>query len=192
MRRSLSFLAVPFVLLASSAAFAAGDEESSSDFYYEWLNLVLLAGVLFYLARKPVLDYFAGRRAEIQENIERSEKLLSDAQDRLAEWDAKAAGLEAEAAQIKADTRRAAEKQGEDMIAAAEATAARIRTSAAAVVDRELFQARERLRQEAADLAVEMAAGILRDSVSDGDRSRLVDECISELERGGTASPGSS
>ena len=187
MTRILPALAVGFALLAATAAHAAGDEEGSYDFIFELGNLLLLAGVLFYFARKPVLEYFAGRRSEIQENIERSEKLLTDAQDRLAEWEAKANGLEAEVAQIKAATKRAAEKQGEDMIAAAGAIAERIRTSASATVDRELFQAREHLRQEAADLAVEMAVRILRDNVSEADRSRLVDEFISELERGGTA-----
>ncbi len=173
------------VLFAATAARASGDEEGGFS-WSELLNLLLLAAVLFYVARKPVLEYLAGRRSEIQENIERSEKLLADAQSRLAEWEARASGLESEVALIKADTRRAAEKQGEDIVAAAEATAERIRISAAAVVDREVFQAREGLRGEAADMAVEMAARILRDNVTDSDRSRLVDEFIGELERGGT------
>ena len=175
------------VLFAATAARAAGDEEGGLDFWYELLNLLLLAAVLFYVARKPVLEYLAGRRSEIQENIERSERLLTDAQDRLAEWEAKAMGLEADVSQIKADTKRAAEKQRDDIIAAAQVAAERIRSGASAVAERELFQARERLRLEAADMAVEMAARILRDNVSDADRARLVDEFISELERGGTA-----
>ncbi len=181
------FLAALVVLLCASAAHAEGDAEGGFDFWFEMGNLLLLIGVLFYFARKPVLEYLAGRRSEIQANIERSEKLLTDANARLEEWEAKAAGLEAEVAQIKADTRRAAEKQGEDIVAAAEVTAERIRTGASAVVDRELYQARESLRQEAADMAVEMAKRILDDNVNDSDRSRLVDEFIGELERGRSA-----
>jgi F-type H+-transporting ATPase subunit b len=182
----LRFLPAFLVLFVASAAQAAGDGEDS-HFWFELFNLALLFSVLIYFARKPILEYLSSRRADIQTNIERSEKLLTDAQDRLAEWEAKAMGLEAEVAQIKADTKRAAEKQGADIVAAAEVTAERIRVGASAVVDRELYQARESLRQEAADLAVEMASRILVENVNDADRSRLVDEFIGELERGDTA-----
>ena len=183
MRRLLPALLVFF---ASAAAWAAGDAEESSsfDFWAELLNLALLVGVLIYVARKPVLEYFAGRRSEIQDNIERSEKLLTDAQERLAEWEAKALGLDAEVERIKDETRAAAERQGKDIIAAAEVTAERIRSGASAVADREVTVARAALRQEAADLAVEMAAKILADKVTDADRTRLVDEFITTLENG--------
>ena len=63
----------------------------------------------------------------------------------------------------------------------ARATAERIRRDAAAAVDQELRRAQTQLREEAADLALELAATKLRDQVGDSDRDRLVDEFITRV-----------
>ena len=52
----------------------------------------------------------------------------------------------------------------------------------AAAIDQELRRAREELRDEASDLAVELAAGLLRERVTDADRDRLMDEFIARVE----------
>lgn len=189
MRSALAGLFVIFLAVAAQAAGGGGDEaeHGNADFWFELGNLALLLGVLFYFARGPVVEYFKTRRSETVENIERSEKLLADAQARLDEWEAKANGLEAEVVEIKRATQAAAEGQRDEIIAAAEVSAGRIRKSALALAEREMLTARERLREEAADMAADMAAKMLRENVNDGDRSRLVDEFISELERGGNA-----
>jgi F-type H+-transporting ATPase subunit b len=168
------------LLLLPQAALAAGD----GHFWWEVGNLVFLLGVLFYFARKPVLAYLSERRGGIQKDLESSEELLASSEARLAEWEAKAAGLDAEFESIKETTRKAAQAQKETILADARASAERIRESAAAVVERELLTAREELRVEVADMAVAMAASILREQVSDPDQSRLVDEFITRIEQG--------
>ena len=188
MRSALTMLLVSFLAATAHAAGGGGEgEHDTTEFWFEMGNLILLLAVLVYFARGPIIDYFKTRRSETMENIERSEKLLTDAQARLDEWEAKANGLEAEVAEIKRATQAAAEGQRDEIIAAAEVSAERIRKSALALAEREMLTARERLREEAADMAAEMAAEMLRQSVNDGDRSRLVDEFIAELERGGNA-----
>ena len=189
MRSALTALSVIFLAAAAQAAGGGGEgaEHDTTEFWFELGNLVLLLAVLVYFARGPAIEYFTNRRSETVANIERSEKLLSDAQARLDEWEAKANGLEAEVAEIKRATQAAAEGQRDEIIAAAEVSADRIRKSARALAEREMLTARERLREEAADMAADMAAKMLSENVNDGDRSRLVDEFISELESGGNA-----
>lgn len=153
---------------------------------WEAVNLLLLAAVLFFVARKPVLEYLSGRKETIQSNIESSEKLLGEAESKLSEWNQKAAQLDEEVAMIRAATKKAAETERDHIIADAQATAERIKTGASAVVDRELNVARESLRQEVASLATELAGSILAEKVNDGDRSRLVDEFIQKIEQGGS------
>ena len=60
--------------------------------------------------------------------------------------------------------------------------AERIAENATVLVDRELRRAEEALRQEASELAVEMAARYLSERVSDEDRKRLMDEFITRVE----------
>ena len=154
--------------------------------FWQVANTLLLLAVLIYFARKPVLTYLAGRRDTIAKNLDGAAQLLAEASLRLAEWNQKAASLDQEVASIRDATRRAAEAERDRILADARVTADRIRQSARAVAERELQQARESLRGEAADLAVELAAKILREQVNDGDRTRLVDEFIGRVEREGT------
>jgi F-type H+-transporting ATPase subunit b len=176
--------ALVFALVLTLAGPAAASEGGGSGtLFWQVVNLVLLVAVLFYFARKPVLAYLAGRRDEIAKNLESSAALLSESERRLAEWSRKAADLDREAESIRQATRRAAEAERDRILADARVTAERIRASASAVAERELSLARESLRREAADLAVELAAKILREQVNDGDRSRLVDEFIARIEQ---------
>jgi F-type H+-transporting ATPase subunit b len=166
---------------------AAAEAEHQKEFIYEWVNLILLIAVLCYFARKPVSEYLAARRDTIARNISSSEQLLKDAERKLAEWNARAARLDADVAMILESTRKGAEAEKATILAAAEATAARIRQSAGGVVDRELRTARVALRKEAAELAVTLAASLLHQHTTDADRNRLVDEFIAKIEPGAGA-----
>jgi F-type H+-transporting ATPase subunit b len=161
---------------------AAAEAEHRKEFIFEWVNLLLLIGVLVYFARKPVSDFLAGRRDQIAKNIASSEELLREAERKLAEWNAKATRLDEDVAAILESTRRSAEAEKATILADAEASAARIRQSATGVVERELRTARVALRKEAAELAVSLAASFLREQTTDADRSRLVDEFIAKIE----------
>ena len=175
----------PALLLLLASPAAAAEEAHGGGLFWPTLNLALLAAVLIYFARKPVLDFLSTRRDTIAKNIESATQLLADAERRLAEWNQKAASLDQQVASIRAATRRAAEAERDHILADARATAERIRESARAVAERELAQGREALRREAADLAVELAAKILREQVNDADRMRLVDEFIGRIEQEG-------
>jgi F0F1-type ATP synthase membrane subunit b/b' len=131
-----------------------------------------------------VRAYLATRRDTIAKNLASSEQLLRDAERKVAEWNAKAERLDGEVAAILASTRKSAEAERAAIIADAEAAAARIRQTASAVVARELHTARERLREETAVLAVNLAGELVREHVTADDRSRLVDEVIAKIESG--------
>ncbi len=73
-------------------------------------------------------------------------------------------------------------------MAEAKSTAARIERDAESAVERETLRAQQVLRQEAAELAMELAAERLRNEVNDDDRSRLVDEFVERVRSGTSAS----
>lgn len=172
------------LLLAGPALGAGGGEgDLLHDLVFPWVNLLLLFAVLFFAARKPLRAFFADRRAHIQDDLASAAQLKSDAESRLSEWQGKLAELESEIAQLRDGARSRAEAEGQAILADAEATAERIRRDAQAAIDQELLRSRAALREEAADLAVELAGRVLEQQVSDGDRSRLVDEFIESVER---------
>ncbi len=87
--------------------------------------------------------------------------------------------------------RERAEQEHSQILEDARVTAERIKRDAASGVEREVERAKQALRDEAADLAVELAGKLLQEEVTDADRARLVGEFVAEIETG-AETPGSS
>jgi len=178
------------VAAAAPARAAVGEEVDGWTLFWQGVNLVLLFGVLIYLTRKPIQSFFAERRQQVSGELDSAARVLSDAEARLAEWQARADRLDAEIEGIKRAARERAERESKQILADAEASAERIRNDAAAAVDQEVARARAELRAEAGDLATKLAADMLRSNVTEDDQRRLMDEFVARVERSGAAEGG--
>jgi F-type H+-transporting ATPase subunit b len=172
------------ILAVASPALAAGGGSgpSASELMWQAVNLVLLLGVLFFVARKPITAYFAERREQIKNDIKSADKLFAESKKQFSEWQGKLVELEAEVQTIRDETRQRAQDERDQIVAAAHDSAERIRSDAVAAVDQELRRAQVELREEAANLAVDLAASIITEQVDDRDRDRLLDEFITRVE----------
>ena len=168
-------------LLVAAPALASGGEEGAG-LLYPMLNFVLLAGVLFVLLRKPIRAFFAERRSGIRSELDEAAKLKKQAEARYAKWQRRIVDLDLDLESLRTSARERAEPEREHILAAARASAERIRRDASAAIEQEVRRARVRLREEASDLAVERAAGMLKQTVDDRDRARLLDEFIERVE----------
>lgn len=178
-------LALVALLLASGAQAAGGQDDDAgkvAEFIWQALNLALLIGVVLYFARRPLQNFFAERRRAIRERLEGSARLLDEAEARLAEWQDRLERLEGEVGEIRSTTQRLGEAERQRILAEARASAERTRRDAASAVDREVRRARTALREEASDLAVELAERLLRESVNQDDRNRLLEEFVERVE----------
>ncbi len=180
-----ALLAAALALQAGPAVAAGGGEASGSigDLLYPVLNLAILVAALVYFGRKPIADFFAERRSSIQGELEQAAELYRKAEEQHARWQRRLVDLEGELDGIRTRARERAESERAHILADAQATADRIRRDATSAVDRELLRARERLREEASDLAIELAGNLLREQVTGADRERLLDEFIERIER---------
>lgn len=145
-------------------------------------NMLLFIGVLGYFLGKPVKAAFAARGEQIRKEAEeararraKSDQLAGDIQNRLAQ-------IEQE---IKAMRERAAvdgERQRKELIAAAEAEAAKILASARNEVENRVKHARNELTEYAGQLAAERAEALLREKMTDADRSKLFNDSLRDIE----------
>lgn len=176
------------MFFADVAAAAGGEHKSQAELLREtgWqaFNLVVILALLVYFGRKPVADFFAARRQGIQTQLSQAAELLSQAEHRNSELQRKLVDLSAELDSIRESSNRRAEEEALRILAEARATAERIRRDAQAAVDQELRRAQSKLREEAADLALDLASRKLQAGVNDGDRDRLMDEFITRVEPG--------
>ena len=185
----LTFITLLVMCAGSGVALAAGGEHASDDHavrdtLFQALNLGLLLAVLVYFGRKPIGDFFGERREGIAGELAEAADLLSQAEQRNAELQRRLIDLGSEVDGIREDAGRRAEEEAERILADARNTAERIRRDAQAAVAQELRRAQAALRDEAADLAMEIAARKLTEQVGDADRDRLVDEFITRIEPG--------
>ncbi|MGH0029172.1 MAG: F0F1 ATP synthase subunit B [Myxococcota bacterium] len=169
-------------LLLANPALAAGGGEEGGGLLWPTLNFVLLLAVLFVLVRKPAQAFFAQRRDGIQSDLEAAAELKKEAEERYAQWQRRLVDLERELEGIRQTARERAETEREHILADARASAERIKRDASTAIDQEVRRAKERLRREASDLAVELAADLLRSEVTPQDRERLLDEFIARVE----------
>lgn len=179
-------LLAPGVALAQEGGHEGGGLETLLAHAF---NFLLLLGVLIYVLRKPLTQFFANRRRTIQHDLERAGALLAEAQARLAEWEGRIARLDAEVAGIQVAVRERAEAERGRILEEARVSAERIRRDAQAAVEQEARRARETLRAEAAELAVELATKLVREQVTEADHTRLLDEFVGRVQQGAGRAP---
>jgi F-type H+-transporting ATPase subunit b len=187
-------LAVALVLLVAALPAVAADDGHGGggrEFFFQTLNLAILLGVVVYFARKPLMSFFADRRAQIKGDVDQAAGLLHDAETRYAEWQRRLIDLDSESETIRSDGRRRAEEEAQGILAEAQAAAERIHRGAEAAVEQELRRAQARLRDEAASLATELAERILKEQLGGADKERLMDEFITRVEPQSNRSSGS-
>lgn len=191
------FLLIAFALtgLCAGAAIASGGEEKSQsaiikELLWQGGNLLLLLGIFYYFGRGPVMEFFASRRSGIQSELSEAADLLTQAEQRNADLQRRLVDLSSEVDGLKATATQRASDEADRIVGEATAAAERIRTDAQAAIEQELRRAQTRLREEAADLALELAAGKLKSQVGDSDRDRLIDEFITRIEPTASGSPG--
>jgi len=184
--RALLVVASLLVLAPATALAASGG--GTMDLIWRIVNLLILFAVLYAVARKPIQAFFSDRRDRIEGEVEAAAKLRKEAEERYAKWQRQLAELDVELDQIRQISAQRAADERERILSDATATAERIRKDAHTAVEQELRRAREELREEAADLAIQLAGEMLSAQVSEDDRDRLVDEFISKIDQPGQGS----
>jgi F-type H+-transporting ATPase subunit b len=148
---------------------------------YKVMNFAVLAIALFYIARKPVAEFFSSRVRAIKEELAELEQKKAVAEKSLAEYAEKMASLDQE-------TERIVEtyvKQGEDakqrILAEAEDQAAKLEESAKRNIEQEFKAAKLKLQQEIAEKALEQAESMVKELINSDDQDRLVDEYLDKV-----------
>jgi len=173
-----------------NAIFAAAEGEAQNPLLpapYDiiWSAVVFaIILVFFWLRILPRMQEMLDKRAEaIEGNIAKADEAQAKAEAALAEYTAQLAGARAEAGEIRdaarADATKIVSKAKEDAIA----EQARITAAAQAQIEAERQSALVSLRKEVGGLAIDLASGVVGQSLSDDKKATaLVDQFLSDLE----------
>ena len=132
---------------------------------------------------KKLLDE---RAAKIEGGIERAEQAQREAAAALDKYNAQLAEARAEAGRIRELAREDGRKIIAEMREQAQAEAARVTAQAQAQIEAERQAAVTSLRAEVGTLAIDLASGVVGESLSDDRKAQaLVDRFLAELETQG-------
>jgi len=179
--------ALGIVLVAAVAWAAGGGEEHVDtkaqliDFAWRIVNFAILLFILYKLMWKKMKGFFAGRREGIKASLEEAEVVKADAEKKFKEYDEKIKKAEEEIQGISEMIKAQGEEEKQRIIADAERASVKMKEDAKARMEQELKKAKNELRLEASELAVQMAEDILKKKVTKEDHESMVREYLDRM-----------
>jgi F-type H+-transporting ATPase subunit b len=191
MRRLRIFAVIaPLLLLSAAAAFASegGGHEAMPLDKILWemgikiLDVAIIAFFGFKYLSKPIAQAMADRSEAVRSALEEASAGRREAEARLAEFKARAAGLEREIDTMRTQAAADMERERNILIEEGRAAAERVGQHARETIRQEVVKARADLHREAALLAVHIATASVKAQITDADQQRILDEYAASLE----------
>jgi len=183
------FIATFFIAMCGIVWASSGGDGHGGGVHNAWLpidtwkvlNFGILAVVGFFLAKKPVTEFFSSRAKSIEDEINELEQKKADAQKELAEYQTKFKNLDQESKQIVEDYIKQGEEAKKRIIAEAGEQAEKLEDMAKRNIQQEFKSAKAKLQQEIVEKALEKAEEIIKASISSDDQDKLVDEYLKKV-----------
>ncbi len=148
---------------------------------YRVMNFVVLAVVLFFLLRKPMVQALDNRIQGIRDQLKELEEKKAAAQKELADYTQKIARLDEEAEQILAEYTRQGEEAKERILKEAESAAEKLEQQAKRNIENEFENARKALQAEIIEKSLAKAEELIQEQITAEDQDRLVDEYLEKV-----------
>lgn len=168
------------VVLASEAGHVVHNSWLEID-TWKVLNFGILAIAGFFIAKKPVVQFFSSRKQEIADELSSLEQKRADAEKKLAEYQAKFKNLDQESKLIVADYIKQGEEAKVRILEEAAAQADKLEDMAKRTIEQEFKAAKASLQHEIAELAMEQAEAVIKESISSEDQDNLVDQYLKKV-----------
>ena len=177
--------ALVLVALAADPALAEAAEKTAFQKYWTlgWriVNFLILAGLLFKVAKDPAKKFFAEKRQEAQDTLDELRKAKEAAQAELDELKEKLKTADTEIDRLVDQLTEAASRKYNRLIRQAGVQAEEIVSQAKVAAETELHRAVTRLTAEAGAMIVARAEEILRSALTPEDHQRLIEENIAKM-----------
>jgi F-type H+-transporting ATPase subunit b len=170
-------------VLASGGGEGGHEGGKSQLFEFAWktLDFIVLVGFLYWMLAAKVKDFFAGRRVEIKESLEKSAEQKADAEKKYREYSEKLDKASAEIDGIFEMIKAQGVTEKQKIIEDAEKAAQKIKEDAQTRIEQELKKASDELRAQAVALSVQMAEEILKRNITAKDHEAMVKEYMDKV-----------
>lgn len=188
---SAALALLPRIVLAAAAEHGAAEPHVN---WWHWdmhappigwylVDFVVFVALLVYFTRTPLRQAFASRHTTIKRAIEENEAAFARAKATYDESRDKLAAVGREATALISRVKEDGAVERDRIVQAARTYAERLREDAKSIITHETTAARERLRNSVAESALAIAEQTLVATMTDADRTRMIDEAIGEIEK---------
>jgi F-type H+-transporting ATPase subunit b len=149
-----------------------------------WTLLAFLVAMLVLrkFAWPAITDALEKRQRAIEESIDAAERAKAEAAELLAEYRERLKDARAQADEIIARSRKAAERPEHETLQEARARREALLEQTKRDIEAETRRAIQEIRREVADLTVLATEKVTRKALSEEDQRRLVEEALAELD----------
>lgn len=179
------------LLVCAVAAFASGGggggegHEKSLFQAYLWpvINFLILVAVLVFAVKKAdVAGYFKKRTELIEQSLREAREAKELAQKALAEVEERLKLKDREIEEIMNSAKDSGEKENARLVAEGDKMKERILEQARTNIDYEVKRAKEAIKAEAVELAMELADKKIREKLTKEEQLRLLEESVAKIE----------
>ena len=144
-------------------------------------NILLVLGVVVWMSRKPLSNFFAGRTQAIREQLAEAQKAREEAESKLAEIESRMSRLNDELKEISDAAEKEAQAEYQRLIAAAGQEAEKIVERSKQEIEGMAHTAQQELKLHAAKLSVQIAEERIQSGITDADHERLFNRFVEKL-----------
>jgi F-type H+-transporting ATPase subunit b len=171
----------PALLLAGQTAEGGGFLQNTT--LWRVINLLIFVVILVYLLRNKIRigQVFNDRAASIVKELEKAKREKQEAEQKLAELEARLGRLDQEIAEIRAQSERESKAEAERISQSAQVDAEKIGQTAQREIEGAMRAARSELREFVAEHSVKLAEEIIRREIRPEDNSRMFTKFVDDL-----------
>ena len=173
-----SIAVITVLLLGSTDALAAETTKnwrSTFDVVMRWLNFGIIAFVLVKFGRKPIKDFFANRRQEIDHQIKKYEQQKEAAEEKIAEATQMLNNSIARFEKIKMRIVEDGEKKKQQIVEGARQESRILLEGTKQRIENQIVGARNLIRSELIESAIALAEKRLPEEITAADEQKLLD-----------------
>lgn len=185
--KKITFIFVVCILslVFVSFAFASGGEEETvplwKDYLWKVVNFGILIIILFKFAKKPFQSFLKQRTELIEKTLKEAREAKELAQKALQEVEERFRTKDKEIEEILSASKRAGEQERERLLEEGNKLREKIYDQAKVNIDYELKHAKDAIKAEAVEIAMELAEKKLKEKLTKKEQERLLEESLTKI-----------
>jgi F-type H+-transporting ATPase subunit b len=182
----LAFTVFTCAFTALAVASSGGTEGAEhapwwKDYIWKIINFLLLVIILFKFAKKPMQNFFQKRTELIEKTLNEAKEAKEASLKALKEVETRLKAKDSEIEGILAASRKSGEQERASIIAESDRLKTKILEQAKTNIEFELKSAKEAIKAEAVELAMELAEKKIKEKLTKEEQEKLLEDSLMKI-----------